>query len=220
MDRGAGDARDDKDLLIGDDKKEPHRFRLVMTREMGVGRKTGKKTAGFIDSVLDLITDFYGTVARNLTRWTPPAPKITRPKPIPEPDTLGGDDAPTGTRDPEDAARGHHPDPTAVPEQLLGPRVVVSEPGRDVSGWKHRLPVGVLIGVLSVPFLGAFMLPLMWGGDDVLIAVGLLGVVFIALCVGGFSMRAMKAVDRQSRSQAADRPREAANESEMTNGDE
>jgi hypothetical protein len=80
-------VREDKDCLIGEDKRDPYRFRLTLTREMGVARKTGRNAQGFIDSVLALIADFYATVVQNLTPWTPKAPKISRPEPRPEPDT-------------------------------------------------------------------------------------------------------------------------------------
>ncbi len=70
------EARDNPNALIGQEKREPHRFRLVTNREMGTARKAGKK--GFIDSVLSLVTDFYESVVQNLSPWTPPAPKIQR----------------------------------------------------------------------------------------------------------------------------------------------
>lgn len=81
-------VREDKDVLLGEDKKDPARFRLTLTREMGVARKAGRISPGFIDSVLGLITDFYGTVVQDLTPWTPKAPKITRSAPRPEPDAV------------------------------------------------------------------------------------------------------------------------------------
>ncbi|MDZ7673736.1 MAG: hypothetical protein U5K30_01495 [Acidimicrobiales bacterium] len=81
-------VREDKDCLLGDDKRDPYRFKIVLSREMGIARKTGRKSAGFIDSVLALITEFYGTVVQNITPWTPKAPKMTRSEPSPEPDTV------------------------------------------------------------------------------------------------------------------------------------
>jgi hypothetical protein len=76
-------VRENKDVLLGDDKKDPARFRLSLTREMGQARKTGRKASGFIDSVLGLITDFYGMVVQDLTPWAPTAPKITKlPPPL------------------------------------------------------------------------------------------------------------------------------------------
>lgn len=77
-------VREDKDVLLGDEKKEPSRFRLVLTREMGQARRTGRKSSGFIDSILSLVADFYGNVVQDLTPWTRSAPKITRSTTAPE----------------------------------------------------------------------------------------------------------------------------------------
>jgi hypothetical protein len=74
-------AIENKDALIGSDKKEPTRFRLVLTVEMGAGRKTGSKSPGFIDSILNLIELFYGSVVQTITPWTAKAPKISAPAP-------------------------------------------------------------------------------------------------------------------------------------------
>ena len=71
-------ATESRDVLLGDDKRDPVRFRLVLTREMGAGRKSTRKP-GFIDSILDLIETFYGTVVQNISQWTPKAPKISAP---------------------------------------------------------------------------------------------------------------------------------------------
>lgn len=106
-------VRDDKDCLLGDDKKDPVRFRLSLTREMGVARKTGRAAQGFIDSVLALITDFYGTVIQDLTAWSPKAPKISRPTPAPEPDTLTDDHEPPALSVPADVEAHRVSDPLA-----------------------------------------------------------------------------------------------------------
>jgi hypothetical protein len=76
-------ATEDKAVLLGEDKREPTRFRLVLTVEMGSGRKTGKKSPGFIDSILGLVESFYGSVVQTITPWTPKAPKITAPPSMP-----------------------------------------------------------------------------------------------------------------------------------------
>lgn len=73
------EVRENKDVLLGADKKEPTRFKVSLTREMGASRKAGSKSAGFTDSTTRLITDFYESVVQNLSPWTPKAPKITRP---------------------------------------------------------------------------------------------------------------------------------------------
>lgn len=72
------DIREDKDCLLGEDKRDPVRFRLSLSREMGAGRKAGGKSPGFIDSTIGMITDFYGTVIQDLSPWVPKAPKLTR----------------------------------------------------------------------------------------------------------------------------------------------
>lgn len=74
-----GAAREDRDLLLPGDKREPTRFRLVLTAEMGAGRKTSGRKPGFIDSILGLIGTFYGTVIQTITPWTPKAPRIAGP---------------------------------------------------------------------------------------------------------------------------------------------
>jgi hypothetical protein len=71
-------ATEDRDVLLGEDKREPVRFRVVLSTEMGAGRKSARKP-GFIDSILNLIEAFYGTVVQSIAPWTPKAPKITAP---------------------------------------------------------------------------------------------------------------------------------------------
>lgn len=71
-------AVEDKDLLLGEEKREPARFRLMLTQEMGAGRKSSRKP-GFIDSVLNLVETFYGSVVQSITPWAPKAPKISAP---------------------------------------------------------------------------------------------------------------------------------------------
>lgn len=72
-------AREDRDLLLPEDKRDPVRFRLVLTQEMGQGRKTTGRKPGYIDSILNLLGTFYGSVVQNVTPWTPKAPKISAP---------------------------------------------------------------------------------------------------------------------------------------------
>lgn len=82
--------REDKDCLLGEERREPYRFRVILTRDMGVARKTGRRSEGFIDSVLGLIADFYETVVQNITPWAPKAPKMTRAQVEKEPDSQPG----------------------------------------------------------------------------------------------------------------------------------
>jgi hypothetical protein len=72
-------ARDDRLAPLGEEHKEPHRFRIVMRSEMGLGRSIGKKSPGFITSVLGLINSFYGDVVQHISPWQPSAPKLAKP---------------------------------------------------------------------------------------------------------------------------------------------
>jgi hypothetical protein len=51
---------------------------------MGVARKAGGRTPGFVDSILALVDQFYEGVVQNVTAWQPPAPK-RQPTAAPEP---------------------------------------------------------------------------------------------------------------------------------------
>jgi hypothetical protein len=83
-------VREDRFALLDDDRRESHRFRIVKRSEMGVGRKSGTRSPGFIDTVLGVINDFYGSVVQQITPWQPSAPKLAK-QPTPEVET---DDAP------------------------------------------------------------------------------------------------------------------------------
>lgn len=72
------EVREDRSILLDGDKREPHRFRLMLRRDMGMGRRTGRKNPGFINSVLDLIDAFYENIVQNVTAWQPPAPRMKR----------------------------------------------------------------------------------------------------------------------------------------------
>ena len=74
-----GQVREDRFALLDSERREPHRFKIVMREEMGTGRKSGSKNPGFIDALLNLINSFYGDVVQNISPWQPPAPKLTRP---------------------------------------------------------------------------------------------------------------------------------------------
>lgn len=76
---GIGSVLEDRHELLGEDKREAFKFRVVWRRDMGKSRKSGGKNPGFIDTVLGLIDAFCGQVVQNITPWVPPAPKIKRP---------------------------------------------------------------------------------------------------------------------------------------------
>ena len=54
----------------------------------GAGTKRGRGRGCFIDSVIDLVEEFYGRVVQDLKPATPTAPKV---KPGKERDQVGGD---------------------------------------------------------------------------------------------------------------------------------
>ena len=70
--------REDRMAAIDAQGREPTRFRLVARRPMGVGRKAGGKSPGFIDTVLGLLTNFYESVVQVISPWQPKAPKLKR----------------------------------------------------------------------------------------------------------------------------------------------
>ena len=96
------DASENRDVLLGEDRRDPARFRLVLTREMGTNRKKGGRNPGFIDSVLQLIEEFYGSVVQNITPWTPRAPKIStrQPEPVTSDPIVTSQSQPDGTTTP------------------------------------------------------------------------------------------------------------------------
>lgn len=70
--------REDRSIVIGATGRDPVRFRLVARTSMGVGRKAGGRSPGFIDTVLDLLTSFYESVVQEVSPWQPRAPKLKR----------------------------------------------------------------------------------------------------------------------------------------------
>lgn len=75
-----GAVRDDPMLLLGPDKKEPAKFKLVARTELGANRRAGKKP-GFVQSMVASIESFYGDILQDLVEYVPKAPKL---KPTPE----------------------------------------------------------------------------------------------------------------------------------------
>lgn len=72
-------TREDRLAPLDEERKEPHRFRLVQRAEMGMGRTTGTRSPGFITTVLGIINEFYGGVVQEVVPWQPPAPKLAKP---------------------------------------------------------------------------------------------------------------------------------------------
>lgn len=50
-------------------------FRIELVRKMGTKRSAGQ--GGFIDSVVDLFADFYGSILQKLSLWQAPAPRLS-----------------------------------------------------------------------------------------------------------------------------------------------
>ena len=76
-----GEALEDRGVLLGDQRREPHRFRVTERVAMGLGRRSGRKSKSFIESVLHLIDGFYESVVQEIEEWRPPTP---RRKQLPE----------------------------------------------------------------------------------------------------------------------------------------
>jgi hypothetical protein len=72
------ETREDRLAPLDEERREPHRFRLVHRAEMGMGRSTGQRSPGFITTVLGVINEFYGGVVQEIVPWQPPAPKLAK----------------------------------------------------------------------------------------------------------------------------------------------
>jgi hypothetical protein len=75
---------------------------------MGLGRKAGTRSPGFIDSFLGLLTDFYASVVQNIAAWQPKAPQLKREvtqeaAPTAEHDPVPPSPAPEAASDPSPA---------------------------------------------------------------------------------------------------------------------
>jgi hypothetical protein len=130
-------VREDKDVLLGEDKREPARFRITLSREMGLARKGGRKTGGFIESVLALVTDFYGTVVQELTPWTPSAPRLAQRTQ----DESGGHDAEPPSSPPvlSDAESAQAPSGlVSSPEEELADQSITTTKSQS-QPWPHRV---------------------------------------------------------------------------------
>lgn len=74
-----GEANDDRRSAVGEEKIEPHRFRLTRRVDMSTARRPTSRQSGFIGSILELIEQFYENVVQQITPWQPPAPKRKQP---------------------------------------------------------------------------------------------------------------------------------------------
>ncbi|MFV1990218.1 MAG: hypothetical protein ACC652_05710, partial [Acidimicrobiales bacterium] len=69
---------EDPAVLLRDDRKDPHRFRVIARSELGQNRRNGKKP-GFVQSVINAIESFYGDVLQDLVPYQKKAPKLRTP---------------------------------------------------------------------------------------------------------------------------------------------
>jgi hypothetical protein len=77
-----GKVREDPGVVVADPKREIRSFRLTMTHPMGT--KRGRGRGAFIDSVINLIDDFYGEIVQYLKAWAATPPKLREPIEIPQ----------------------------------------------------------------------------------------------------------------------------------------
>lgn len=71
-----GAVRENRDLLDDPEGREILKFRLIMRSDAGSARAAGGKNPGFVDSVIDLLDRFYGSVVQGITPWVPKAPRL------------------------------------------------------------------------------------------------------------------------------------------------
>jgi len=94
-------ARLDLAALVGPEKRDPVKFRIVARRELGLNRRSGRGK-GFVESISDAVELFYAEVVQKLLAWNPPAPKLRQMEPQEVSDTTSDVEAATSSSLPED----------------------------------------------------------------------------------------------------------------------
>ncbi len=94
IDASLSEVRERAAVLIGKDKKNPVKFKLVARSELGVNRRSGR-SPGFAKSVIDAIESFYGDVLQHLVAYQAKAAKL--PKPQPKSPEVGNEPLPSVT---------------------------------------------------------------------------------------------------------------------------
>ncbi|MGX1598174.1 hypothetical protein ACWIDS_14055 [Dietzia maris] len=74
-----GKAREDSTSLVADPKKDIRRFQITMIAPMGTKKARGK--GSFIDSVVDMVDDFYSDVVQHIKKSTPRPPQLREVEP-------------------------------------------------------------------------------------------------------------------------------------------
>lgn len=77
-----GKVREDPTLLVVDPKRDLRSFQIAMSAAMG--NKRGRGRGGFIDSVVDLVDDFYSEVVQHLKAWSASPPRMREAPSAPE----------------------------------------------------------------------------------------------------------------------------------------
>ncbi len=67
--------REDPTSILGEDKKEPVKFVLLLRRDLAMNRRNGTRP-GFAESTQAALKDFYGQVLQNLSEYRPSAPRL------------------------------------------------------------------------------------------------------------------------------------------------
>ena len=86
-----GHLREDRSVLLGDQKAEAHRFVVRRHVAMPLGRKSTARKPGFVDGYMALLAGFYEQVVQNITPWQPAAPKRRAPAETVEPEPAEDD---------------------------------------------------------------------------------------------------------------------------------
>jgi hypothetical protein len=67
-------VREDPKVLVADDKRDIKSFRIALSAPMGMKRGTGR--GGFVQSMTDLLDEFYPSVVKTLKPWAAKAPAM------------------------------------------------------------------------------------------------------------------------------------------------
>jgi hypothetical protein len=75
-------ALEDPSKLIGEDRRDPVKFRVVFRTDMGSGQRSGKKP-GVVRSVVRAIEEFYFAVLQDIVPYQPKAARIADKPEVP-----------------------------------------------------------------------------------------------------------------------------------------
>jgi hypothetical protein len=118
-------VRDDPGAVIADPKREIRAFRIALSGPSGA--KRGRGRGSFIDSVLDLIDEFYGVVLQDLKAWVPAPPRMREREMEEEPTTaltstaLSSQDGPEEPTTRETGHLPHESEPADAASDQLPP---------------------------------------------------------------------------------------------------